>query len=92
MVKTFYLENPHKTHPQGPPPTLPPPPDDPDDGGSHGDEGEEPRRFSYEALLQLGGDLDAPRLSSPLPSGFKFNSQSSHAVWIQIKPPVLAPA
>lgn len=49
-------------------------------------------QFSYEALLQLGGDLGALRLSSPQPSGFKFNSQSSHAVWIQIKPPVSAPA
>jgi len=46
MVETFYLENQRKTHPQDPPPTIPPPPDGPDDGGSHGDEGEEPRRFS----------------------------------------------
>jgi cytochrome c oxidase subunit 3 len=45
MVETFYLENPYKTHPLGPPPIIPPPPDDPDDGGPHGDEGEEPRRF-----------------------------------------------
>ena len=46
MVETFYFENRHKMHLQRPPPTVPPPPDGPDDDGSHGDEGEEPRRFS----------------------------------------------
>jgi heme/copper-type cytochrome/quinol oxidase subunit 3 len=45
MVETYDLKTPHQTHTQGPPPIVPPPPDGPDDGGSHGDEGQEPRRF-----------------------------------------------
>jgi heme/copper-type cytochrome/quinol oxidase subunit 3 len=46
MIETFYPKNPHKTHPQGPPPIILPPPDGPGDDGPYGDEGEEPGRFS----------------------------------------------